>query len=63
MVPDGSKEGWKDSDDCDSLRQEFITQLRHSNYDGGSSPWDYVEVGYGEFGQICTMTENMQPND
>ena len=51
MVPDGSKEGWIESDEGDKLRAIFITELEKGNYEDGSSPWDYIEVGYGEFGQ------------
>ena len=51
MVPDGSKEGWEESDDGDKLRDAFVTELQKADYDDGINPWDFVEVGYGEFGQ------------
>jgi len=51
MVPDGSKEGWEESDRGDELRSKFIAEIEKANYGDGSSPWDYVEVGFGEFGQ------------
>jgi len=51
MVPDGSKEGWEGSEKADAVRTKFIEELKKGNYEDGSSPWDYVEVGYGEFGQ------------
>lgn len=51
MVPDGSKEGWPESDAGDALRDSFIAELEKANYDDGSNPWDFVEVGFGEFGQ------------
>lgn len=51
MVPDGSKEGWAESDAGDRLRDCFVKELEKANYDDGSNPWDFVEVGYGEFGQ------------
>lgn len=51
MVPDGSNEGWVESDDGDELRNAFVTELEKANYDDGSNPWSFVEVGYGEFGQ------------
>lgn len=51
MVPDGSKEGWSESDDGDELRNSFIKELEKADYDDGSNPWDFVEVGFGEFGQ------------
>ncbi|MCK4782163.1 MAG: hypothetical protein KAV87_00320 [Desulfobacteraceae bacterium] len=51
MVPDGSKEGWTESDDGDKLRDEFVKELEKANYEDDSNPWDFVEVGFGEFGQ------------
>ncbi len=51
LVPDGSKEGWDDSDKGDSLRGKFIARLREDEWEDGSSPWDWIEVGYGEYGQ------------
>ena len=51
LVPDGSKEGWEESDDGDDLRERFIKKLEQANYDDGSNPWDWIEVGFGEYGQ------------
>jgi hypothetical protein len=51
VLPDGSKEGWTDSDEGDALRDRFIERLSQDDYDDGSSPWDWVEVGFGEYGQ------------
>jgi hypothetical protein len=51
MCPDGSKEGWPASDSCDDLRRRFTDHLDTYEYDDGSSPIDYVEVEFGEFGQ------------
>ena len=51
MVPDGSKEGWAESDAGDVLRKNFIAEIEKGNYEDNSSPWDWIEVGYGEYGQ------------
>jgi len=51
LSPDGSKEGWDESKDGDTLRDRFVDRLFKDDYDDGSSPWDWVEVGFGEFGQ------------
>jgi hypothetical protein len=51
MVPDGSKEGWADSNAGNDLRAEFIFELEKANYSDGSNPWSYIEVGYGDYGQ------------
>ena len=51
VLPDGSKEGWDESDKGDALRQRFIERLKVDEYEDGSSPWSWVEVGFGEYGQ------------
>ena len=51
VVPNGSKEGWEDSDNGDRLRERVIIRLSKDNYEDNSSPWNWVEVGFGEFGQ------------
>lgn len=45
IAPDGSKEGWNESDNGDKQRNEFIKWLREAP---GYPSW--VEVGYGELG-------------
>ncbi|MCZ6655585.1 MAG: hypothetical protein O7D91_21460 [Planctomycetota bacterium] len=51
LWPDGSKEGWQESDDGDDLRSKFIRRIAEDDYSDGSSPWAWVEVGFGEYGQ------------
>ena len=42
IAPDGSKEGWNDSKECDYAREKFIDYLNESeNY------CDYVDVRFG----------------
>lgn len=42
IAPDGSKEGWETSNNCNSSRKEFLDWLKSSdNY------YDYVEVYFG----------------
>ena len=42
LAPDGSKEGWEDSNQCDNARKDFLDWLRESdNY------CDYVEIRFG----------------
>lgn len=48
LTPDGSKEGWDESDEGDTLRELVKSQLRSYNYEDGSSPWTWCEVSYGE---------------
>ncbi len=56
MLPDGSKEGWGDSDEGDRLRERFIERLKEDDYDDGSSPWDVVDISFGECGTRIEYT-------
>jgi hypothetical protein len=58
MVPDGSNEGWEESNLADEARNEFIAELEKANFSDGSSPWSYVEVGFGEYGQKVLRGNN-----
>ncbi|MCB0383830.1 MAG: hypothetical protein KDD43_00450 [Bdellovibrionales bacterium] len=46
--PDGSKEGWAQSDEGDEARDKFIEFIHALDYEDGSSPVDFAEVQYGE---------------
>jgi hypothetical protein len=48
VAPDGSKEGWKPSNQGDELRKEFLAWLRSRVYDDGSSVYDWAHVQYGD---------------
>ena len=47
VFPDGSKEGWEDSDRGDANRAQFIAWLEAQRYNDRSTPYDWVEVQYG----------------
>ena len=51
MAPDGSKKGWDIAKHGKALRNQLIKLLVSFDYEDGSNPFDWVEVGYGEFGQ------------
>lgn len=51
LAPCGSKKGWEEDKEIEYLRNSFIEYLETFNYEDGSNPFDYVEVGYGSFGQ------------
>lgn len=55
LLPDGSKEGWPDSEEGDALRDEFIDWLRVRR---SMVWWDWVEVSLGEYGQAITRGNN-----
>lgn len=48
IAPDGSKEGWAESDDGDIRREAYKDWLLSCRYDDLSSPLDWVEVQYGD---------------
>lgn len=58
MTPDGSKEGWEDSNECDKIREEFTTLLESRACEDGSNAWKYVEVSFGEYGQSIVKGNN-----
>lgn len=48
IPPDGSKEGWGESDEGDKRRAAFLDHLKTYTYEDGSSPISWVEVQYGD---------------
>lgn len=48
VAPDGSKDGWDHSNAGDAARAEFIAYLNAQRYRDNSSPFDWVEVQYGD---------------
>jgi hypothetical protein len=46
--PDGSKEGWDESEAGDAKRDEYIAWLNSQRYEDGSSPYAWAEVQYGD---------------
>lgn len=42
IAPDGSKEGWQRSNQCDDAREEFLDWLRKSE-----NHCDYIEIRFG----------------
>ncbi len=50
IPPDGSKEGWQDSNDGDTNRQKFLNWLDKQRYEDGSTSLDYAEIQYGDEG-------------
>lgn len=51
LAPGGSKKGWPEDRKQKILRDKFIEKIKSYNYEEGDSPFSWVEVGYGEYGQ------------
>jgi hypothetical protein len=47
VCPDGSNEGWDNSEAGDERRERFRAYLTAQRYDDGSSPLEWVELSYG----------------
>lgn len=47
LFPDGSKEGWTDSDIDDDIRDELVGWLKSQCHEDGSSWFEWAEFGYG----------------
>lgn len=58
VAPDGSKEGWTLSDECDERRSQFIAWLKQQAYDDGSSSLQWVEVQFGDDMQEAKVTDS-----
>ncbi len=58
LAPDGSKKCWETAREVACLRECFIDFLKSFNYEDGSNPFDFIEVGYGEFGQKVLRGNN-----
>lgn len=48
VFPDGSKEGWEESNTGDLQRKQLKQWLQAQKYEDGSSPFDWAEVQYGD---------------
>lgn len=48
IAPDGSKEGWSESEDGDCARKCFIEWLKTKQHEDGSSALRYAEIFYGD---------------
>jgi hypothetical protein len=59
IPPDGSKEGWDESESGDSHRNAFVAFLQSLRYEDGSSPVDWVEVVFGDDGDWTEVTREV----
>lgn len=55
VCPDGSKEGWEESDQGDQRRAAFREWLGKQTYEDGSSNLDWVEIAYGSCDKEATI--------
>ena len=64
ICPDGSKEGWDESDRGDKKREEFKKWLNEQRYEDGSSLLEWVEIAYGSDDATAEIVNHawMTPN-
>lgn len=58
IPPDGSKEGWEESDAGDAVRDAFIEYLRSTRFEDGSSYLVWVEVQFGDDSLVTVVTRD-----
>lgn len=58
IAPDGSKSGWDTSDIGNNRRGEYIAWLEDQRYDDLSSPFDWVEIQYGDDDKNTRVTRD-----
>lgn len=58
VVPDGSKEGWPESDGGDELRTLFKGWLRSQSYGDGSSLMDWCEASFSPDDRKAEIVES-----
>jgi len=58
IAPDGSKEGWADSNEGDLKRDEFVNWINSCAYEDGSNSVDFVELFYGEDNGRCSVVRH-----
>ena len=58
ICPDGSKEGWEESDAGDRRRSELRDYFDTWKYEDGSSPLEWCEVRYGGDDKAAVVVEH-----
>lgn len=58
VAPDGSKEGWSDSDEGDARRDLFIRWLHSQAYEDGSSALDWIEYQHDVDGRKAAILQS-----
>lgn len=58
ICPDGSYEGWKESDEGDDRREKFREWARTLRYEDGSSPLEWCEIAYGNDDREATVCDS-----
>lgn len=63
IAPDGSKEGWSESDEGDKTRTAVIAYLESLRYADGSMSFDWAEIQFGDDDRqtkICRHSDQVE---
>ena len=63
VAPDGSKEGWEESDQGNRDRNNFIEWLNKQKYEDGSSALKWVEVMFGDDDDRASLVRHNGENE
>lgn len=63
IAPDGSKEGWAESDTGDRQRQQFRDWMNAQRYEDGGTSLEWVEVSYGNDDCESCVEHDAWPDD
>lgn len=58
IAPDGSKEGWMESEEGELRRAKFIEWLKFQRYDDNSSPYDWFMASYSSDDRKVEIVEH-----
>lgn len=58
VCPDGSKEGWYDSQQFDEKRKAFRDYLDDQRYEDNSSSLEWTEIAYGSDDRSVTVVDH-----
>ncbi len=58
IPPDGSKEGWDESNVGDGRRDAFISWIHTLDYEDGSNPLAWAEIQYGDDAGISLVVRH-----
>jgi len=59
VAPDGSKEGWAESDSGDENRKQLCDYIDSLVFEDGSNGINYVDVSHGEYGAMIKRTNEI----
>jgi len=62
ICPDGSKEGWEESELGDAHRSDFLDWLNRQRFEDGSSPFAWIVVWYSPDDQQAKILEHTWTN-